>query len=89
MELIDDGSKSRLKLSSKRLKSGKIQVKFQVSSRLAGSQYGYLLTEPQTSLKEVVGKILASYTSGRSLGYQQHLYNIGRQRQDTELLIFP
>ncbi len=88
MELIDDGSQSRLKLSSKRLKSGKIQVKFQVSRGPEGVQYGYLLTEPKTSLKDVVGKILKNYVLSRSLGCQRHLYNVGRQQQDTGLLIF-
>ena len=92
MELIDDNSLSKLKLSSKRLKSGKVQVKFQVQYKQSGSQtgqrYGYLLTEPKASLKEVVVKILASYTSELSLGSQRHLYSVGRQKQATEMLIF-
>jgi len=92
MEFIDNNSLSKLKLSSKRLKSGKVQVKFQVQYRQSGRQasqrYGYLLTEPKASLKDVVVKILASYASGLSLGNQRHLFSVGRQKQTTEMLFF-
>ena len=88
MEFMDDSSLSKLKLSSKRLKSGKVQVKFQMQGNESGEQYGYLLTEPKTSLKEVVLRILASYERGLSLGNQSHLYSIGRQKQTTEMLFF-
>ena len=88
MEFIDDGALSKLKLSSKRLKSGKVQVKFQVSSTLSGKQYGYLLTEPKDSLREVVERILVNYNHGLSVGHQRHLYSIGRQKQVTGMLIF-
>jgi len=88
MEFVDNGSQSRLKLSSKRLKSGKVQVKFQVNTTHSGYQYGYLLAEPKASLKDVVAKILNRYDHGISLGNQRHLYNIGRQKQATEMLFF-
>jgi hypothetical protein len=88
MEFIDDSTLSKLKLSSKRLKSGKVQVKFQMQGRHTGDQYGYLLTEPKASLKEVVARILSSYECGLSLGSQRHLYSIGRQKQATEMLFF-
>ena len=88
MEFIDDSSLSKLKLSSKRLKSGKVQVKFQMHGSESGQQYGYLLTEPKASLKDVVARILNSYQCGMSLGGQRHLYSVGRQRQTTEMLFF-
>jgi hypothetical protein len=88
MEFIDDSTLNKLKLSSKRLKSGKVQVKFQVHDSAAGDQYGYLLTEPKASLRDVVAKILNRYQAGISLGCQRHLYSIGRQKQSTELLFF-
>lgn len=88
MEFIDDNSLSKLKLSSKRLKSGKVQVKFQMQGSESGEQYGYLLTEPKASLKDVVGRILNSYQYGLSMGSQRHLYSVGRQRQATEMLFF-
>ena len=92
MEFIDEGSLSKLKLSSKRLKSGKVQVKFLIqgrdSGRKLGEQYGYLLTEPKASLKDVVARILNSCDRGLTLGSQRHLYSVGRQKQATEMLFF-
>ena len=88
MEFTDDSSLSKLKLSSKRLKSGKVQVKFQMHGSDSGEQYGYMLTEPKASLKDVVVRILSSYQYGLSLGSQRHLYSVGRQRQSTEMLFF-
>lgn len=88
MKLIDESSASKLKLSSKRLKSGKVQVKFHFTSTQSRKQYGYLLTNPETSLKEVVSKIIDSYNFGIAIGNQRHLYCIGRQKQATEMLLF-
>ena len=92
MEFIDEGSLSKLKLSSKRLKSGKVQVKFQIqgreSGKRVGEQYGYLLTEPKASLKDVVVRILDSCDKWSTLGPQRHLYSVGRQKQATEMLFF-
>ena len=92
MEFIDDNTLSKLKLSSKRLKSGKVQVKFQIQGskpeQQPGVQYGYLLAEPKASLKDVVAKIISRYEYGMSLGSQRHLYSIGRRKQVTEMLFF-
>jgi len=88
MEFIDDGSRRKLRLTSKRLKSGKIQVKFQVSGAESSGQYGYLLTEPKAPLKEVVAKILNNYSIGLTMGYHRHLYNLGGKGQDVDMLIF-
>ena len=92
MEFIDEGTLSKLKLSSKRLKSGKVQVKFQIQGRelgnRVGEQYGYLLAEPKASLKDVVARILNSCDKESTLGPQRHLYSVGRQKQATEMLFF-
>lgn len=88
MELTDRFNSSRLRLSSKRLKSGKVQVKFQVNMKGSDSQYGYLLTEPKASLKDVVIKILDSYRQDISRGQHQHLFDLGKSKQNTEVLIF-
>ncbi len=47
----------KLKLSSKRLKSGKYQVKFHLTKAEHKDLYGYLLTSGGTSVKEVVTRI--------------------------------
>ena len=88
MELIDDGSLSRLKLSRKRLKAGKVQVKFRVSTNESAGNYGYMLTEPKDSLKDVVTKIIENYSCGLSIGSQRHLFSIGRKKQATGMLMF-
>jgi hypothetical protein len=88
MEVIDKDAASKLRLTSKRLKSGKLQVKFELTRELQGVEYGYLLTEPKTSLKDVVHKIFSNFETGNKLGYHSHLYSIGRARQSTEMLIF-
>lgn len=87
MEVVDNGSLNKLRLSSKRLKSGKVQVKFELSGRPSGDEYGYLLTEPKTSLKEVVTKIFQSFDSNLSHRRQRHLFSVGRAKQSTEMLI--
>lgn len=87
MEMVHRGSCNGLKLSSKRLSSGKVQVKFHLSSEHQKEQYGYLLTEPKTSLKEVVEKIFGSFNQGLGVGYQRHLFDVGRTKQETSMLI--
>jgi hypothetical protein len=48
----------KIKLTSKRLHSGKCQVRFQVAEEGTGaSWYGYALAEPKETLKEVVKRI--------------------------------
>lgn len=86
MEIVDRGSLSGLKLSSKRLSSGKVQVKFKVSGLCEREQQGYLLTEPKTSLREVVQKIFGSIDKGLSVGYHKHLFNVGKEKQETSML---
>lgn len=68
----------KLKLLSKRLQSGKCQIKFVVSSDTTEKMYGYLLTESGTTLKDVVAKIerkVRQRVSGDRY-YHHHLYNL-------------
>jgi len=81
----------KLKLLSKRLKSGKCQIKFFVSSDTRKSMYGYLLAESDTTLKEVVGLIENKVKSLDSANqyYQSHLYNLAsRSNKADQILIF-
>lgn len=79
----------KLKLTSKRLRSGKCQIKFYVSSTESQQYYGYLLAESGTTLKEVVSKIenrLRSEECGDE--FHQHLYNLAQKptREDRILM---
>lgn len=74
----------KLKLSSKRLKSGKYQVKFYLTKPEHEGLYGYLLTPGGTSVKEVVTRIydrlgIGEYRTG-SLGLTRS--------DDNEIVIF-
>ena len=50
-------------------------------------EYGYLLTEPKASLKEVVERIFGSFDNGLSVGYHKHLFDVGKTKQETTMLI--
>ncbi len=66
----------KIKLSSKRLHSGKCQVRFQVAEEGTGaSWYGYALAEPKETLKEVVERI-----EGR---FMQRLNGVGYKVKPT------
>ncbi len=81
----------KLKLLSKRLRSGKCQIKFVVSSDTEKGMYGYLLTESGTTLKDVVNRIerkVRERVSG-DRSYHNHLYNLAeRQAIKDNILIF-
>ena len=87
MDLVHQGGASGLKLTSKRLRSGKVQVKFILSGLNNREEYGYLLTEPKTSLRAVVARIFGSFDNGLSVGYHKHLYSVGKSKQETTMLI--
>lgn len=88
MEIQDETTNCKLKLSSKRLKSGKVQVKFSMSSTSEGEKYGYILTEPRTSLKDVVSEIVQRYNNSQTHIHHAHLFNIGKTRQYREVILF-
>ncbi len=53
--ILEDDYKVRV--SSKRLKSGKYQVKFEATLHSGKELYGYLLVSPSETLKKVIEKI--------------------------------
>lgn len=80
----------KLKLKSKKLESGRFQVRF-ATEGFRSDFYGYLLAEPQTSLREVVEKIQwhlgAAQTTDRYV--QPSLFSLGkRHRSSDQVLIF-
>ena len=88
MELQGETANCKLKLSSKRLKSGKVQVKFSMSSTSEGEKHGYILTDPRTSLKDVVNQIVQRFNTSRVWVHHAHLFNIGKTHQRREVILF-
>lgn len=72
----------KLRLKSKRLGSGKFQVNF-TTEGFVMDYYGYLLTEPRTSLREVVEKIQRHLGAMQSTDkyFQPNLFSLGRPRE--------
>ncbi|SMG40769.1 hypothetical protein SAMN05661096_02805 [Marivirga sericea] len=82
----------KVKLSSKRLISGRCQVHFRVQTQSGESSwYGYTLAEPQDTLRDVVGRIKNRFSSAEdkiSL-HQKVLYNLnGECRERNDVMIF-
>ncbi len=80
----------KLSILSKRLQSGKCQIKFEVSQIDNKLMYGYLLSEAGATLKEVVNKIeqqVKVTMSGDRLSHS-HLYNLHCRQQENEIIIF-
>ena len=84
------GVKDKIKISSKRLQSGKFQVEFKIETEDHYSRHGYMLTEPSASLKEVIRKIMdrIAQVKTKEMLYHGHLYNIRREVQQKDLIIF-
>lgn len=81
----------KLKLYSKKLKSGKCQIKFVISSTSQPGLYGYMLAESGSTLREVVSAIEDEmrYIEQRDSYYHAHLYNLASKHQRKEpILIF-
>ncbi len=81
---------SKLKLSSKKLKSGKFQVNFSTIG-LSQECYGYMLAEAQTSVNEVIEKInrhvYAMQSSDRY--YQRNLFSLSKKKVSSgSIMIF-
>lgn len=69
----------KIKLSSKRLSSGRCQVRFQVAEELTGaSWYGYTLVDPKDTLKEVVARIenTVNYPTAKGQPITTPLYHL-------------
>lgn len=91
-EVVDlPGEEYQLKLTTKRLISGRCQVKFSASVTSQKELYGYVLVEADHKLKEVVGNIREKLNLIKSNKDFQHihLYSIGKNRQaDMSFMIF-
>ena len=91
-ESLDVGTTYKLKIISKKLASGKCQVKFYASQSNQRSLYGYTLVEAQATLKDVVESIT------RKLDHRQQsdnydlrqMYSLAREEEDdaTNFMIF-
>ena len=86
MKFVDDRDNLRLKISSKKLKSGKVQVRFQYRGNETKERVGYLLTEPKTSLKEVVHTIMEDLAEASSRRFTRHLFSLGKVQQSRDML---
>ena len=69
----------RLRIDSKRLKSGKCQVKYE--AEIAGrNRYGYLLADPKQTIEETMLKIVQMMGAK-----EEHLYSLRRRKQEQVL----
>lgn len=81
----------KLKITSKKLKSGKCQVKFQASMEKKKKLYGYVLAESGETLKNVVEQIMARLdrVKNRDNFHHINLYSIGcGQAMDANMVMF-
>lgn len=86
-----DDSFYNLKLTSKKLKSGKCQIKFFATIRQEKDMYGYVLVDAEKTLKEVVNGIEHKLsTISQTRDFQNlHLYSIGKEgKDDLNFIIF-
>ena len=74
----------KLKLSTKKLNSGKCQVKFYATLLNKKDMYGYVLVDANQTLKDVVVKIKEKLTTIRLNRdfHHIHLYSVGKRVQD-------
>ena len=88
---IDSVSGYKLKIDSKRLNSGKYQVRFQANRNDNKIKYGYVLAKQGSTLKEVVGRIreeLYKMHHG-DMYFHAHLYSLGKTKQrENEFVVF-
>jgi hypothetical protein len=75
----------QIKIESKRLQSGKCQVKFSTKGMFRDDYYGYTLVDGEKTLREVIAEIKAKLrkTGGPNNYYQRNLYSLQR-RSDVE-----
>jgi len=85
------GGAYKLRINSKKLKSGKCQVKFHASLETKKSLYGYVLADAQETLKDVVEKIVTrlDQIKGKDNYHHINLYSIGKRTvNDTNFIMF-
>lgn len=81
----------KLKLQSKKLQSGKVQVKFSASSSGRKNCYGYVLTDAESTLKEVVNWIQwkLELLENADQYYHEHLYSLNKSKFDgSKFMVF-
>ncbi|MFT6883355.1 MAG: hypothetical protein ACI83W_000385 [Marinoscillum sp.] len=80
-----------LKLNSKKLKSGKCQVKFYATIKERKDMYGYVLVDANRTLRDVVVTIKEKLNTIRQTRefHHLHLYSIGKMgKDDINFIIF-
>ena len=87
---IDTPSGSKLKIDSKKLLSGKYQVRFQTENETGKVRYGYLLAEEGSTLRQVVEQIKGEIRKMKrgDFYYHAHLYSLGKAKQPSDVFIF-
>ncbi|MEJ2005891.1 MAG: hypothetical protein P8X57_13250 [Cyclobacteriaceae bacterium] len=74
----------KLKLTSKRLKSGRCQIKFIISNKSREQEcYGYLLADSGSTLRQVVERIEQRIRNleNPELFFHEHLYNLQERHE--------
>lgn len=76
----------QIEIESKKLKSGKCQVKFFTKGLLEEDFYGYALVEEDKTLVEIVSQIKSKLKRIGNVNsyYQQNLYSMKRDRLHVE-----
>jgi hypothetical protein len=80
----------KLKMKSKRLQSGNVQIDFSVEG-FANECYGYLLAGPKTSVREVIEKISrhAGAMQNADRYHQRNLFSLSKREINSgRILIF-
>ncbi len=83
-------SNYKLSLLSKRLGSGKCQIKFIVTEQDAKIMHGYMLSDANSTLKDVVHKIeerVKISTHGDQL-HHSHLYDLTSSQLQQDIVVF-
>ncbi|UXP30929.1 hypothetical protein N6H18_11260 [Reichenbachiella agarivorans] len=91
MEEYHIGGDYKLRLSSKKLKSGKCQVKFHASLEKKKNMYGYVLADSGETLRNVVEKIYIRLDQIKNKSNVHHinLYSIGKAcNNDNGIVMF-
>ncbi len=89
--IAKDDVKYGLKLYSKKLASGRCQVKFYINTEGQKRLYGYTLVEAHATLKEVVNIITDRIRrqQQRDSYNHAHLFALGKKQEDwTNFMIF-
>ena len=79
----------KLKLKSRKLESGRFQVNFSTEGDHA--YYGYLLSEPSTSVADIIAKINRHIESmqNKERYFQRNLFSVGKRSMNSgRILIF-